>query len=225
MEIVTTVIFFALAALILGAGVMVVLVKNIIHAALWLTASFLGVAALYLLLEAEFLAVVQILVYAGAISVLMLFAIMLTRHVTGEGTRQLYTRWWLALAVAALLFGALLTPQILAQDAGWRADVAIVQEGLLPPSDTAPPDAKLMADTRAIGRSFMGEFLLPFELISLLLLVALIGAIVIAFPEQSRRRVLTLAEELALKRARARAGETTEALQARDMAAVTEAKE
>src|SRR5918912_3764442 len=112
MNILIMVIFFVLSAFTLAAGVMVVTVKNIIHAALWLIASFFSVAALYLLMEAEFIAVVQVLIYVGAISILVLFAIMLTRHVTGEGVRQLYKRWWVALLVAAGLFGLLIVPTV-----------------------------------------------------------------------------------------------------------------
>src|SRR5689334_25296894 len=110
MNVLIMVIFLILSAFTLAAGVMVVTVKNIIHAALWLIASFFSVASLYLLMEAEFLAIVQVLVYVGAISILILFAIMLTRHVTGEGVRQLYQRWWIALIVAAALFGVLIVP-------------------------------------------------------------------------------------------------------------------
>ncbi len=72
------IIFLLLSALILGSALAVVMVKNLIHSALWLIASFFGVGALYLLMEAEFIAVVQVLVYVGAISILILFAIMLT---------------------------------------------------------------------------------------------------------------------------------------------------
>ena len=112
------VIFLVLSAFTLAAGVMVVTVKNIIHAALWLIASFFTVAALYLLMEAEFIAIVQVLIYVGAISILVLFAIMLTRHVTGEGVRQLYQRWWIALIVAAALFGLLIVPTV--YNYGWN---------------------------------------------------------------------------------------------------------
>src|SRR5918997_574595 len=107
------VIFWALAALILFSGLMVVLVKNLIHAALWLISSFAGVAALYFLLEAPFLGVVQILVYAGAVSILMLFAIMLTRQVAGEATRQLFERWWVSAVTALGIFFLVLVPTLL----------------------------------------------------------------------------------------------------------------
>src|SRR4029078_3119689 len=106
------VIFVVLSAFTLAAGIMVVTVKNIIHSALWLIPSFFSLAALYLLMEAEFIAVVQVLIYVGAISILVLFAIMLPRHVTGEGVRQVYKRWWAALIVAAALFGVLIVPTV-----------------------------------------------------------------------------------------------------------------
>ena len=188
MNMLIMIIFFVLSALTLVAGIMVVTVKNIIHASLWLIASFFGVGALYLLMEAEFIAVVQVLIYVGAISILVLFAIMLTRHVTGEGVRQLYQRWWVALLVAGGLFAALIVPTVLNYQ--WTT----VQP-------TAAGQPTVISTTRELGTAFMREYLLPFELASVLLLVALIGAIVIAFEERSaRRRVLTLAEEVTLRK-------------------------
>jgi NADH-quinone oxidoreductase subunit J len=184
------IIFLVLAAFTLVAGIMVVTVKNIIHAALWLIASFFTVAAMYLLMEAEFLAIVQVLIYVGAISILILFAIMLTRHVTGEGIRQLYQRWWVALLVAAALFGLLIAPTVTGYS--WNT---------VPP--VAADQAATISSSVQIGTAFMREYLLPFEIASVLLLVALIGAIVIAYEERStRRKVLTLAEELALRQSR-----------------------
>jgi NADH-quinone oxidoreductase subunit J len=190
MNILILIIFVLISAFILGAGIAVVTVKNIIHSALWLIATFFGVGALYLLLEAEFVAVVQVLVYVGAISILILFAIMLTRHVTGEGVRQLYKRWWVALLVAAALFGLLIVPTVFNYD--WEG------------ASAAPQQPQPISSAVELGRAFMSEYLLPFELASVLLLVALIGAIVIAFEERSRRRkVLTLSEEFALRQKQA----------------------
>jgi NADH:ubiquinone oxidoreductase subunit 6 (subunit J) len=208
------IVFLILSALVIGSGVMVVVVKNIIHAALWLIASFAAVAALYFLLEAPFIGVVQVLVYAGAVSILMLFAIMLTRQITGEASRQLFERWWVAAIAALGIFFLVLVPTILqpglpptqpaaegaAPETGWpRTDIAQQVAGA--GSVDAVGGGTGIAGALEIGRSFMQEFLLPFEVASILLLVALIGAVVIAYEERTRRRrVLTLAEEAALRR-------------------------
>jgi NADH-quinone oxidoreductase subunit J len=187
MNTVVNVIFLVLATQILVAALMVVTARNIIHAALWLISAFFGVGALYLLMEAEFLAAAQILIYVGATSILILFAIMLTRHVTGSGDQQVYRRWWVALLAAGSLFGLLLAPTLFTYE--WRI--------------ASPPPGQPLAlsGTVQIGTAFMREYLLPFTLVSVLLLVALVGAIVIAFEERSKRRkVLTLAEEVALKK-------------------------
>lgn len=209
MDFVIGVIFWILAALILLSGLMVVIVKNIIHAALWLISSFAGVAALYFLLEAPYIGVVQILVYTGAISILVLFAIMLTRQVTGEATRQLFERWWVAALVAFGLFAGVIVPTI------WSPELPVQQAGqpnywpqtdlaaqAVDPNTPQPEQAAApIAGAFEIGRSFMQEYLIPFEVSSVLLLVALIGAVVIAYEERTRRRrILTLAEEAELRR-------------------------
>jgi NADH-quinone oxidoreductase subunit J len=208
MNTVIQVIFFILSALVLVSGLMVVIVKNIIHAALWLIASFAGVSALYFLLEAPFIGVIQVLVYAGAVSILMLFAIMLTRQVAGEATRQLFERWWVAAIAAIGIFVFVLVPTLLwpalpgqgGATTGWpRADLAAT--GAPAANGAAGATGAPIAGALEIGRSFMQEYLLPFEVASILLLVALVGAVVIAYEERSRRRrVLTLAEEAALRR-------------------------
>ncbi len=166
MNVLIMVIFLVLSAFTLAAGIMVVTVKNIIHSALWLIASFFTVAAMYLLMEAEFIAIVQVLIYVGAISILILFAIMLTRHVTGEGVRQLYKRWWIALLVAAALFGLLIAPTVV--NYSWNT---------VPPA--VADQATTISSSVQIGTAFMREYLLPFEIVSVLLLVALIGAAMI----------------------------------------------
>lgn len=182
MDIVIQIIFFVIAALIVGASAMVVTVRNIIHAALWLISSFFGVGMLYLLMEAEFLAISQVLVYVGAVSVLVLFAIMLTRQIANEAQRQLYQRWWLSLLVCVVLFGVVLVP-------------TLAEEQWFTVAETGP-----IAGTVELGVGFMQEYLLPFQVAAVLLLAALVGAIVIALEERARRRpVLTLAERLRLR--------------------------
>jgi NADH-quinone oxidoreductase subunit J len=182
-----TVLFLIFAALILASAILTVTVKNIVHAALWLISSFFGVGALYLLMEAEFLGVAQVLIYVGALSILILFAIMLTRDLEGSQNRQLTPRWWIALIVPAALFGLLIVPTVMTH--AWQ----------LPPP---PPTGQLTAISGAqqIGTAFMREYLLSFEVAAILLTVAMIGAIVIAFEERERRRrVLTLAEQVRLR--------------------------
>jgi len=117
---------------------------------------------LYILLEAEFLAAIQVLIYVGAISVLYLFALMVTRRVTGEGIRQHNAQVGPALLVALLLFAGILAP--VALGASWH-------NSSLPP----PPDAIPM-----LGEGFMTYYALPFELMGVILLVALVGAIILA---------------------------------------------
>lgn len=176
------ILFVLVSALILTSAALAVTVRNIIHAALWLIAAFFGVGMLYLLLEAEFVAVVQVLIYVGAISILILFAIMLTRHIDSERTQQFYRHWWAALLIAAGLFSALIVPTVLSF--AWRA---------------GPAGTPALASAQTIGTAFMREYLLQFEVASVVLLAALVGAIVVAFEERAaRRRVLTLAEEVAL---------------------------
>lgn len=177
------ILFVLVSALILISAVLAVTVRNIIHAALWLIAAFFSVAMLYLLLEAEFVAVVQVLIYVGAISILILFAIMLTRHIDSERTQQFYRHWWAALLIAAGLFSALIVPTVLSF--AWRA---------------TPPQTTALANAQTLGTAFMREYLLQFEVASVVLLTALVGAIVVAFEERAaRRQVLTLAEEVALR--------------------------
>lgn len=181
------IVFGVLALFALASAVMVVTVRNLIHAALWLIATFFTMGALYLLMQAEFLALAQVLIYVGAISILILFAIMLTRDVEGETTELLFRRWWIGGLVAAALFGLLIVPTII--NYPWQ---------IAPPSADGTPLP--VASTTEIGTSFLREYLLPFEVASVLLLVALIGATVIAFEvAERRRRVLTLAEEVALR--------------------------
>ncbi|NWG21966.1 MAG: NADH-quinone oxidoreductase subunit J [Chloroflexi bacterium] len=179
-----TILFVVFAVYILVAAIMTVTVKNIVHAALWLISSFFTVGALYLLMEAEFIGVAQVLIYVGAVSILILFAIMLTRDLEGTQNRQMTPRWWIALIVPAALFGLLITPTVLTYQ--WQ----------LPPPAPAGQSTPI-AGAAQIGTAFVREYLLPFQVASVLLTVALIGAVVIAFEERERRRyVPTLAEKV-----------------------------
>lgn len=154
-------VFFLIAALTLTAAFLTVLVRNIFHAALSLIGTFFGVAAIYLMLEAEFLAIVQVLVYIGAIAVLILFAVMLTRGLMKQDTLSFNKQWaWAALAVSTLFLGMF----ILALQVPWLQSGAEVVKDLVP----------------YLGEQLLTTYLLPFEVVSVLLLAALVGAFIIA---------------------------------------------
>lgn len=162
-------IFLAAAALTLGAAVMVVTTSRLVHAALWLILALAGVAVLFALLDAPFLAIVQVVVYIGAIAILIIFAAMLTRRVMQESGRQSTRTWWLGLLAALVLFGGLVV--LVLQVPGFQA--------------AAGPAPDSQANLIDLGRSLVdvNAFILPFELASVLLLAALIGAMFVARPE------------------------------------------
>lgn len=155
------IVFYVLAAVTLASGVVVVTSRNIVHSAAALVPSFLGVTGLYILLSAEFVAGIQVLIYAGAITVLILFAIMLTEGGTGLGTRQRNEQAAVGAAVAAAMAVLLIA---LAVRTPWTAG-----SGTLPSYTPG-----------AIGQSFLRQNLLVFEGTSIVLLISLMGAILIA---------------------------------------------
>ncbi len=153
--------FFVLAAVTLVGGILVATVRNIMHAALALIVCFFGVAGIYVLLEAGFVAVVQVLVYVGAIAVLILFAVMLTRGLMTRTLPAENGQWIGAAGIALFLFAALFFVVI---GTNWPISPAQISGDMIP----------------RIGTELVGTYVLPFEIASLLLLAALIGAIVIA---------------------------------------------
>jgi NADH-quinone oxidoreductase subunit J len=158
---VEAVVFWALAGLTVGSAVVVVLARSLIYSAFALLFTFLGVAGLYLLLGADFLATTQLLVYVGGILVLLLFGVMLTHKLYDLELRSEVTQFAPSLVIAMVgVFGLL---GVIAVRTQWA-----VGEG-----------RALAPTTREIGRLFMGPFILPFEAASILLLVALMGAAMI----------------------------------------------
>ena len=101
------IIFLLTGALILGSALMVVTVRNLLHAALWLVAALFGVAVLYAILQASFLAVVQVVVYIGAIAILFIFAVMLTRRELMDKGRQTRSNWWIPALLGLLILAGL----------------------------------------------------------------------------------------------------------------------
>jgi NADH-quinone oxidoreductase subunit J len=155
--------FVVLAAVGSVSAVAVVTARNVVHAALYLVVSLLSVGGVYLILGAEFVAWVQILIYVGAIVILFLFGLMLTRAPIGRDTLDNQRRWLGALVGVGIFAGLV----FLIQDAfDVRADTWAFE-----PSH---------ATTEQVGASIFRSYILPFEAISFLLLAALIGAVVLA---------------------------------------------
>lgn len=179
------IIFFILAAVTLTSAIVVVTMRNLFHAALALMVSFLGVAGIYVLLEAGFLGMAQLLVYIGAISILIIFAIMMTRRLMQTSESPFNSQ-----AVAALV-GALIALVILVVVIARLYPLAPSTETLLgaaPPVDPAILDSSVAR----MGRSFVSAdaYFLPFELASVLLLAALVGSIIIAWPRRGEEENL-----------------------------------
>jgi NADH-quinone oxidoreductase subunit J len=161
------IVFILVAILTLGAALMVVTTRNLVHAALWLVVALFGVAVYFVLLQAGFLAVAQVVIYIGAIAILMIFTIMLTRRVARESDSQLSSNWVWGLVVAVVVFAGLVW-----MFSGWPAL-----------GGTAPVWNPLVDPVQLLGTALVAPngFVLPFELASILLLAAMIGAIIIAW--------------------------------------------
>jgi len=153
--------FYILAVLILGSALMVVTLRNIFHCALFLVLCLFSIAGIYILLEAEFIAAVQVLIYVGAVTILMIFAVMLTHQLTGKTIRQVNDQPVPAFLIVLSLL--ILTLLALSKTA-WE----VTSSSGVSPSATE------------LGRALMTIYVLPFEIVSVVLLVALIGAIVIS---------------------------------------------
>jgi len=161
------IIFLILVLATLSSGFKVVTTKNLVHAALWLIFALFGVAGIFVLLNAGFLAVVQIIVYIGAIAILMIFAIMLTRGISQEDQSQFNKNVTLAVIVGIAVFASLAI-LVLNSGAGDR---------VLPLLDPRVDPVKQLG----VALVSPNAFIIPFELASVLLLAALIGSIVVAW--------------------------------------------
>ncbi|MBD3382734.1 MAG: NADH-quinone oxidoreductase subunit J [candidate division Zixibacteria bacterium] len=160
------IIFYIVAFVMILSAIMVVALKNIFHAALFLVLTLFCVAVVFIFLSAEFLAAVQVLIYVGAISVLLIFAVMLTRELTNYSVKQSNEQSFPAILVS-ICFTAII---IFAISANHKVGGFPLAE------DTTVGDT----NTAELGHLLMRDFILPFEVVSVLLLAALIGAIVIA---------------------------------------------
>lgn len=163
-----SVIFYILAALTIAGGLASVMLKNLVHCALAVTIAFLGIALLFLQLDAQFAGFAQILIYIGAVAILVVFAILLTRG-SDMPRESFFSRTWIAgLIVAAAVFAVL----------GW----AVMQSAGALPNQTAVPAASV----HDIGAALVGRYVLPLEIVALLLTAATIGAVIVAMHEKEK---------------------------------------
>jgi NADH-quinone oxidoreductase subunit J len=161
------ILFLVIAIITLGAALMVVTARNLVHVALWLIVSLFGVAVMFAILSAGFLAVAQVVVYIGAIAILLIFAIMLTRRVNDESKAAFNANWRWAVLIGFVFFAGLLT-------------VFLNWPGLTATPNELDPRANQVVD---LGLALVNPdgYLLAFELASVLLLAAMVGAIYVAW--------------------------------------------
>jgi len=158
-----TILFYIFALLIIVSAILTVRMRNIFHAGLFLILTFVGVAGLYITLDAEFIAGVQVLIYVGAIAILILFAVMLTQGIYDKTQAATNKQQFGALVLSVILL-VLLVLIIMATE--WITG-----------NQAAPSISELAID-------LMRKFALPFEIVSVVLLAALLGAVVIARKEE-----------------------------------------
>jgi NADH:ubiquinone oxidoreductase subunit 6 (subunit J) len=163
-----SIVFYIIAALTVAGGLATVLLKNTVHCALAVAVAFAGLAFLFLSLDAQFAGFAQILVYVGAVAILVVFAILLTRASETPVGGVFSKSWFLGSVIAAGVFAVL----------GW----AVLQSApALPLANSAPT-----ATVHDIGVALVGRYVLPLEIVALLLTAATIGAVIVALHEKER---------------------------------------
>jgi NADH:ubiquinone oxidoreductase subunit 6 (subunit J) len=160
-----SIVFLLTAGLTVAGALAAALLRNLVHCALSLTVTFAGLALLYLQLGAQFAGFSQILVYIGAVAILVVFAILLTRGAGIPEYRGFSSSWLVGLAIAAAVFALL----------AWAVTRSL-------PASTAA-SAEPAVTVQSIGAALMSTYVLPLEIVAVLLTVALIGAVIVAMPE------------------------------------------
>lgn len=172
------ILFVLLTVITLGSAIVVVTNRNLFHAALALMVSFAGVAGFYITLDAGFLAAAQLLVYIGAISILVIFAIMMTRRLM-QATEPAFNSQR-GLGIVGAIASFVIIAFVIVQYWPWRPNNEIPNA-----SKTIVEEAILQGSVAELGRSFVSidALVIPFEIASVLLLAALVGAILVAWPK------------------------------------------
>ena len=175
-----TIIFYILALVAVSSALMVVTRPNAVHSAMWLVLTFFAVAGLFIMQGAEFIAAVQVLVYAGGIMVLFLFVIMLVSLEKVEGFVRSRSRRTMAVALALMM---VVSVGIAIALAASPRSVPLPDGGLqaLLPGQDQPETVE--GNMQMVGMALMTSYLLPFELVSVVLMVAVVGAIVLCRQE------------------------------------------
>lgn len=161
-----TLVFYILSVITVAGALAAVTLRNTVHCALAVSVAFAGLALLFLSLDAQFAGFAQILIYVGAVAIIVVFAILLTRS-SEESQHAVFSKSWLTgLIIAAAIFAVL----------GW----AVLRTApALPQSAPAPS-----VNVQQIGTALMGRYVLPLEIVALLLTAALIGAVIVAMHEK-----------------------------------------
>ena len=165
-----TVVFWILSAITVLGGLTAVTLKNTVHCALALTVAFAGLALLFLQLDAQFAGFAQILVYIGAVAILIVFAILLTRGSETPAGGAFSRMWFTGLAIAAAVFAVL----------AW----AVLRSVSVLPNASGTPALTV----QQIGNSLMSRYVLPLEIVALLLTAAMIGAVIVAMHEKGQAK-------------------------------------
>ena len=167
------IIFLIVGAVTVLAAFMVVVSPNLIHAAIWLILTLAGVAVNLVLLDADFLAVVQVAVYIDAIAILIVVTVMLTRHAMQDEPPQVNRNWFWGAIAAVLLF------------AGLMAMFAFIPDLAIDPPELTASSGEII---KQLGQALVhvDQYVLPFEVASILLLAAMVGAILIAIPPRRK---------------------------------------
>ncbi len=174
-------VFWFLSIIMLVSGFMVVTLKNIFHSAIYLILCLFSVAGIFILLEAEFLAAAQVLIYVGAVAILMIFAIMLSTNVSGKKTMTTQNGLPVAIISAVFALGTIALVIMTKLNIVMRGSDGFISKGLWIGEKGQLPTENIML----IGKYLMTEYMLPFEVISVLLLASMIGAIALARNERS----------------------------------------
>lgn len=181
-------VFYSLAAILLFAGLRVITARNPVHAALFLVLAFFTAAGIWLLLEAEFLAIALVLVYVGAVMVLFLFVVMML----DINLDKLREGFWAYLPMAGFI-GVLMAVEMVMVLGGKHFGIERVSTPVPHPAD--------YSNTAELGRLLYTDYLLPFELASVVLLVAIIAAIVLTLRDRKDSKYIDPADQIKVKRA------------------------